>query len=360
MEGSARAKESAMKKNLRKVLWVMIFGVLLYGGFSVWQGVGKMGAALSSFHWIAFFFACCLAFGNYIVRFLKWEFYLARLGIKGVTKSDSFLTFLSGFVLTISPGKVGEAFKSLVLFETHGVPMTKTAPIVIAERVTDVLGIAILIAVASFGFQGGLIWAALGGGIVTLLIMFISSRRLALFMISLVEKLPPRFERIAKVAPKLRHSYESLATMLAPKNLVLPTFLSIIAWLLECMALYVVLRGFGENTSPVFATFVYATSTLAGALVAIAPGGLGVTESSLMAQMVKVGHVAEANATATMILVRFATLWFAVLVGFVALSILKRRYPKLLNDAKQEVAVAEAEEAVAIAKEEAARPEETS
>jgi hypothetical protein len=33
-----------------------------------------------------------------------------------------------------------------------------------------------------------------------------------------------------------------------------------------------------------------------------------------------------------MILVRFATLWFAVLVGFVALSILKRRYPKLLRD----------------------------
>jgi hypothetical protein len=32
-----------------------------------------------------------------------------------------------------------------------------------------------------------------------------------------------------------------------------------------------------------------------------------------------------------MILVRFATLWFAVLVGFVSLSILKRRYPRLLS-----------------------------
>ena len=31
-----------------------------------------------------------------------------------------------------------------------------------------------------------------------------------------------------------------------------------------------------------------------------------------------------------MILVRFATLWFAVLVGFVALSLLKRRHPYLL------------------------------
>jgi hypothetical protein len=31
-----------------------------------------------------------------------------------------------------------------------------------------------------------------------------------------------------------------------------------------------------------------------------------------------------------MILVRFATLWFAVLVGFVALTALKRRHPSLL------------------------------
>jgi hypothetical protein len=34
-----------------------------------------------------------------------------------------------------------------------------------------------------------------------------------------------------------------------------------------------------------------------------------------------------------MILVRFATLWFAVLVGFLALSALKRRYPGLLAGA---------------------------
>jgi hypothetical protein len=31
-----------------------------------------------------------------------------------------------------------------------------------------------------------------------------------------------------------------------------------------------------------------------------------------------------------MILVRFATLWFAVLVGFASLALLKRRHPGLL------------------------------
>jgi uncharacterized membrane protein YbhN (UPF0104 family) len=60
------------------------------------------------------------------------------------------------------------------------------------------------------------------------------------------------------------------------------------------------------------------------------PGGLGVTETSLQGQMQEIGHVSPVASTAAMILVRFATLWFAVLVGFVALSALKRRHPSLL------------------------------
>jgi uncharacterized protein (TIRG00374 family) len=95
------------------------------------------------------------------------------------------------------------------------------------------------------------------------------------------------------------------------------------------LALWVILRGFGERTGIGLSAFSYATSTLAGALVPV-PGGLGVTETSLQSLMQQVGHVPATTATAAMILVRFATLWFAVLVGFVALSRLKRRYPALL------------------------------
>ena len=101
------------------------------------------------------------------------------------------------------------------------------------------------------------------------------------------------------------------------------------AWSLECAALWVILRGLGERTGLGLATFFYATSTLAGAIVPV-PGGLGVTETSLQGQMQRLGHVAPATSTAAMILVRLATLWFAVLVGFVSLSILRHLYPRLL------------------------------
>jgi uncharacterized protein (TIRG00374 family) len=313
----------------RRVLVAMFLAVVVYGGFAVWSGVGKMGAELARFEWWAFGAACALALANYLLRWLKWEFYLARLEIRGVGRVDSLLTYLSGFVLTVTPGKVGEVFKSVILWDTHGVPVARTAPIIVAERVTDVIGVIVLIVVGSAGLTGGLGWAVLGGAAVGALLIVVSNRRLSMTLIGWVERMPGP---IGRIGPKLHEAYASLATLVRPSNLFVPALLSVGAWALECLALWVVLRGLGESTSIELATFFYATSTLAGALVPV-PGGLGITETSLQSQMHEIGHVPPTASTAAMILVRFATLWFAVLVGFVALSLLKRRHPGLLGEA---------------------------
>jgi uncharacterized protein (TIRG00374 family) len=317
----------------------MLLGVLVYGAFVLYRGVGSIQASLRHFQASAFVMACLLAFGNYILRFFKWEFYLARLDIRGVKKTDSFLTFLSGFVLTVTPGKIGEVFKSLILAETYDVPMTKTAPIVVAERATDVIGIVVLIIFgAAFGFSGGLIWAGIGAGLVLALLVVIANRKLSLWLIGIVGRLPGK---VGQIAPKLEVAYESLATMLKPSNLFLPSLISAGAWMLECLALWVILGGFGESTSIPLSTFFYSTSTLVGAIVPV-PGGLGITESALMGQMTTMGHVEASTATAAMILVRFATLWFAVIVGFVALSMMRRRFPDLLSKEAEKPSAASA------------------
>jgi uncharacterized protein (TIRG00374 family) len=319
-----------MKLSIRSLLLVMLFAVAVYGAYAVYSGIGKLGESLLRFTWASFAAACGLAFGNYVLRFLKWEFYLSRLGIRSVSKVDSFLTFLSGFVLTVTPGKVGEVFKSWVLFETHGIPMARTAPIVVAERVTDLIGVITLIVLGSLGFAGGLVWAGVGAALVLTLLVVIASPSLSIGIIRTIERVPGR---IGRVAPKLHVAYDSLRTLLHPKNLAVPAVLSVAAWLLECLALWVILRGFGESTSVPLCVFFYATSTLAGAIVPV-PGGLGVTETALQEQMREVGHVASATSTAAMMLVRFATLWFAVLVGFIALTALKRRHAGLLAGAR--------------------------
>ena len=99
----------------------------------------------------------------------------------------------------------------------------------------------------------------------------------------------------------------------------------------EGVALWVLLRGFGLELSTTLAVFFYATATLAGAIVPV-PGGLGVAEAMIEEQLVRLGGVPHGPATAAMILVRFATLWWAVLVGFMALAILRGRHPHLLSN----------------------------
>jgi uncharacterized protein (TIRG00374 family) len=317
-----------MSRLVRRLLGAMILGVVVYAAFALYRGVHEIGESLERFHWSAFAMACGLAFGNYLTRFLKWEYYLGRLGIRGVPKTDSLLTFLSGLVLTVTPGKVGEVFKSLVLHQTHGVAVAKTAPIVLAERLTDVLGIVILIVAGSAGFSGGLVWAAIGTALVLLILIAISSDRVFSFLTGLLSRGP---ERARRLVPKVEEAWASLRTMTAPRALVVPTLLSIAAWFLECMALWVILRGFGEDTSVLVSCFFYATATLAGALIPV-PGGLGVTEGTLEEQLRRFGHVSPFTSTSAMILVRFATLWFAVLVGFVALGLMRLRYPALMRE----------------------------
>jgi uncharacterized protein (TIRG00374 family) len=108
----------------------------------------------------------------------------------------------------------------------------------------------------------------------------------------------------------------------------IPLVLSIAAWACEGIALWVILLGFHVSPPLLISVFFYETASLAGALIPV-PGGLGVVEGMLREQLVHIGGVPAGAATASMILVRFATLWWAVALGFVALAALRNRYPKL-------------------------------
>jgi uncharacterized protein (TIRG00374 family) len=134
------------------------------------------------------------------------------------------------------------------------------------------------------------------------------------------------------VVPKVEEALDQLRELTTPRRLIWPTLLSIAAWACEGIALWVILVGFESPTPPLpFTAFVYATATLAGALIPV-PGGLGVTDGLIKEQLSRLGGVPAGTDTAAMMLVRFATLWFAVLVGFVALAVLRASRPWLSGE----------------------------
>lgn len=296
-------------------------GALFYVGFAAYSGFHKVMDALAHFAWAAAAGALALAALNYLLRFLKWELYLRRLGVR-IPIRDSFGIFLSGFSLTVTPGKVGEVLKSYLLREAHGVPMARSAPIVVAERLTDLVALASLALIGVGALAGGerVAWVALA--LVGLAVACVASEKLAHAVIDLVGAMPV----VGKLAPKLREFYGATKELLAPTPLVLATLLSIVAWLCECVAFWLVLRGFaGADASLKLCTFIYATMTIAGAL-SFLPGGLGVQEIGMVKLLIAQAHgVAEPTAAAATFITRLCTLWFAVIIGVVALVVMQRR-----------------------------------
>lgn len=304
----------------RKIAIAAVFGGLVFAALALYGDVTKLRAAAANVSPPAVLLGFGLAACNYGLRIWRWQYYLHCIDVS-VPLVESAVIFLSGFVMSVTPGKVGEVFKSLLLYEARGVSMLRTAPIVIAERLTDLIALVFLMAVGSLAFENGVAIAAAGAFVVSCMVAVFAYRPLGEALLRFAE----RFRTFARFVHKVREAYEALLSMLRPGPLLFGSLLAMLAWSLECGTLYAIVHGFPGTTLPWdAAVFAYSASTIAGAL-AMLPGGLGVTEAGMTGLLQALGGsaVTKEIATAATILVRLATLWFAVGIGMIALSIFR-------------------------------------
>ncbi len=278
----------------------------------------QVGALLPVLLWTIF---------NYGLRWLKWDYYLRKLDLgHGVSRYESGLLFTSGMIMAVTPGKVGEVFKSYLLKRVNNTPVAASAPIVLAERLTDGLAMLLLMAAGLNLYPPArpLFWALLVAGLLGLAAL--QYRPLAERMLAGGERLP----LLKRVAPQMRTFYESSFALLSWRLLLVSTILSLVSWFGECLAFWYVLQGFGLSSPNLLlvATFVFAASTLFG-LVSFLPGGLGVSEaSSAGLLLLLVPGIGSATAAAATMIIRFCTFWFGVSRGLVALLLFERRHGK--------------------------------
>jgi glycosyltransferase 2 family protein len=182
-------------------------------------------------------------------------------------------------------------------------------PIVLAERVTDASGVVVLAVAAGAGAnRWPLLVLALAG--VAAIVLVVRS---------------PLLERFSR----LGEAPEAARALLETRLLLGMTALSAVSWFFECLAAYVCVRGLRLDLSLVDTVVVFSLGSLAGAL-SFLPGGLGVAEGSMTGLIQVLGEVSKAAAVAATVLIRLATLWFAVALGLVGLAVeerLARRQP---------------------------------
>lgn len=309
------------KKYKRKILISVAFGGIVFLLISIYADFSKLTEAFKNFNWWYFPLILLLSLANYFVRFFKWQIYLKSLNIKLAVKR-SLIIFFASFVMSVTPGKMGEIIKSYLLKEEIGTPVSVSLPIVLAERLTDFISIVLLSIIGAYVFNYGHNIILAVGIFFILLTILISFRKPSIEIINFSKKVP----FIRKHTEKLLASYESINRLVKPKLMIISVFLSGVAWFSECLGLYIVLKLFLINSdiqvNILIATFIYGFSTLIGAL-AMLPGGLGATEAMITGLLISLKIPKNISAAST-IIIRVATLWFAVLLGIVAVLIFEK------------------------------------
>jgi uncharacterized membrane protein YbhN (UPF0104 family) len=321
-----------MSRFVQRALIGVVVGVLLYVGAVLYVDLGRVRAALHGYAWSAVALALVLSSVNYLLRFLKWELCLGWLGVRGdgpedaprLTRGRSLLIYLAGLSMSVTPGKIGEVLRSWLLHATDGVPFARTAPIVVADRLTDLVALVVLSLVGVSQFREYLPVVLVTLALVAAGVVVLGTPRLCRGLLAALARLPG----LGRLAARAGALVDSSAALLRLRRLAVLSALSVVGWGLECVGYWLILEGLlGVEASLVTCTFLWSTTTLIGAL-SFLPGGLGATEGSLavLVQRLVVG-VAEPAALATTLLIRACTLWYGEVVGGVALAVLVRRTP---------------------------------
>jgi len=305
----------------RRMMIGITIGVVVVVGIIIASDARSLGRAVRDFDWRLLPLILALTALNYVLRFVKWQYYLRVLDVRGLSRSDSAHIFVAGFTMVMTPGKVGELLKSYLVRLRTGVPMARTAPIIAAERLTDGFAMLLLAAVGLTMFQHG--WPILAVGSLVSLVGLMVVQREA-WMHGILRRLSRtrlgrgRTEAIAQL-------YDSTRTLLRPRPFGIALGIGIVSWLGECVAFYLVLVGLSIPATwelLIAATFVFAASTWIGG-ASMLPGGLGAAEltvAGLLLLTVDDPLMTSSLAGTATLLIRFATLWFGVLLGVVALS----------------------------------------
>jgi len=317
----------------RRLLAGVLFGVLLYSGIILWIDLDDLKAAFRGLPWWPIPAALGLSLVNYGIRFLKWERYRRLLDIR-LSLGTSFLVYLSGYSMGVTPGKMGEVLKAWMVKRVTGVRIHKSAPIVVAERFTDVTGYLILMALGGIGSHPELAWVFWSTlALCAAIVFLVGSRSFERSVVWVLARLPV----VKRVVPKVAGAFDSARVLLSPRNVLGPTLLSVVSWGAECVGFWLLANAFlpeGAEISLLFAIFAYAVSALVGALAIFVPGGLGVTEWSLGALLRREYQtvagfgldVARSKAAGAVLLIRFCTLWFGVFVGLGAFWLFRRAH----------------------------------
>lgn len=287
----------------------IIGGLLVYLALAYWVDLDEVVASARQLDMATWILVLALSLVNYLLRFGRWHIYLRDLG-HSVPVIRHLAIYVAGFALTATPGKVGEGVRAILL-RPFGARIERSLSILMAERLLDLMAISLLAILLLLAPMPEARWLPLIGGGITLLLLAAMHPVALTWLERFSQTLPS--ERLRSLGARLPGFRRDLTTLIRGRLLAGGLAIGLIAWLAEGIGLYLVTDALGLQIGLGAAIGIYATAMLAGALTFL-PGGLGSADATMTALLIFAGAPMPA-AVAVTILVRLATLWFAIALG---------------------------------------------
>ena len=327
-----------MRKYRNRILAGFAIGFVIYLGlllFADAEGLtDDLVAQIRIYPWLLIVPVILQKFVSWFFRFLEWHYYLGVIGARDkISRFDSGILFVSGFTMAVSPGKVAEMLKTVILKTKTGVPIATSAPVVIAERVVDGLAVIILsfLSLLAAGDQINLgpyrpliflSTALLAAGLVAVQI-----RPLAYFGLDVIARLP----LVGRLYDWLSGFYESSREIFKLKHIIPTTGFGMVASALDAVGFVIILYGFGIDVTWLLLLQSMVIVGLASAIGALSgvPNGAGITEISVSAMLTIIvaplNPVLTAGVAAAAVIEGFLHKWLRVLVGLLVATIFRKR-----------------------------------
>jgi len=303
----------------RALLLIILLSAIGYLAFSLWGGWKEVVDALAKVGVIGTLIALALSLVNYLLRYVRWQKFLHKLG-HHVYWQESLRIYIAGFGLTILPGKAGETIRSVFL-KNHHVSYPESLAAFFSDQFSNLISMMLLVSVGLWAYpQAQPIIIVLGGIILAILIFLQQTKWLKSFEAIAQRKFPAKIARLITSSIEIvLHSKRCFSLPM----LLYGIAIGLVAWGSEGLAFYYIMHVLGSDLTLQGALFIYAFSMLVGAL-SFLPGGLGGTEATMVA-LLMLHNIPQPQAVAATVLIRLATLWFAVALGVVAMSMPERK-----------------------------------
>jgi uncharacterized protein (TIRG00374 family) len=252
---------------------------------------------------------------NFSLRTLRWLWFTRRLGLD-VPWRSSIVYYLAGFSMGVTPGRMGELIRLWMIRRRYGVSYHRAMPLLIGDRVNDLLVIVVLALSAGVMIDRApqiIVFVVLSLVLVVNLVL-----RHPRYLITVVDVLYGLTRRWRRVFAAARRTLRTGREVFSVANAAVASVLSIVAWFAECLAFYLLLSALGTNIPIDMATFIYSFATLVGAL-SFLPGGLGGFEATAVV-LLKASGIDLGTAVFATSVIRLTTLWFSVALGSFLLS----------------------------------------